>query len=201
MARLQPEEFSFRKETDRLLSLLDSIAALSPSHKKIIAEIVLLRLAILIENHLKLIFCKIACSAVYLDGTHPRLIAAQRSIQSALSAMMTLNRPKQRYAIWNDGAEIRENVKHVIDPIDSSITVMRNHASYLTDIRYIRNHIAHRNDGSRRNFQTIVRRYYGAHAPAVTCGTLLLSTRASVPSLIEVHVRTSRVLIKDLVRA
>lgn len=78
---------------------------------------------------------------------------------------------------------------------------MRLYASYITELRYIRNYIAHRNDGTRKNFRTVVRKFYGAVVPGVTSGTLLLSERVSRPSLLETHIRTSRILIRDLVKA
>jgi hypothetical protein len=78
---------------------------------------------------------------------------------------------------------------------------MRTYAPHLTEVRYIRNHIAHRNDASRRKFRNVVPRHYGAFKPGVTSGTLLLSDRISAPPLMEVYIRTSRVLVKDLVKA
>ena len=52
-----------------------------------------------------------------------------------------------------------------LDPAEHCITVDRNFGTLFTDIRYLRNHIAHRNDGSRSNFRKLVRRYYGANVP------------------------------------
>jgi len=61
MARLHPELRSFTEETDRLLALMASITAMAPLHRKVIAEIVHLRLAILLENHMKIIMAKLCC--------------------------------------------------------------------------------------------------------------------------------------------
>jgi hypothetical protein len=85
--------------------------------------------------------------------------------------------------------------------IDHCISVMLNYGSFLTDMRYIRNHIAHRNDSTRDNFRTLVRRYYGATPPGITSGVLLLSPRVSRPRpLIEIHILSARILIKDSVK-
>lgn len=201
MARLQPDYRTFYEETDRLLALLGSTTQLGAMHRKVIAEIVHLRLATLIENHVKIIFSKLCCGTPYIDGSAPILLVRQTSAAAALHAMRTLNRPKEIGLSWNDGPRIRDSVVHIIDPTEHCITVIRNFGSHFTDMRYVRNHIAHRNDGSRANFRKLVRRYYGANVPGITAGTLLLSPRVSAPSLVEVHIRTSRTLIKDLLKA
>ncbi len=202
MARLDPHYAAFVKESDRLVALLGSISRIDAvQHRKLIAEIVLLRLSSLLETHLELVFAKLTCGASYLDGSRPSLIVSTRSVKAALHAMESLNRPKFRNPIWNDGAKIRENVAHLIAPTDHCMRTMVTYAPDLTEIRYVRNHIAHRNAGTRKRYQTIVRKFYGAFLPAITCGTLLLSERVSRPSLLEVYIRTARVLLKDLVKA
>lgn len=199
MATLNRELVSFQAETDILLRLIQSITTLSPIHRKVIAEIVLLRLGILVENHLKDIFCKIACGVLYLNGVAPHLLARQGSMQAAVSAMRGLNRNgRSRDLSWNDGSRIRENIEHVIDGRDPCFRHLINHAAFMTELRYIRNHIAHKNEGTRRNYATIVRKYYGASVRGVSCGTLLLSNRVRVPALIEVHIRNARVMVKDI---
>jgi hypothetical protein len=115
--------------------------------------------------------------------------------------MKTLNRPKAINLSWNDGPSIRTGVEHIVDAGDHCIAVVRNFGSHFTEMRYIRNHIAHRNDGSRANFRKLVRTYYGAAVPGITSGLLLLSPTVSTPPLIEVHIRKSRTLIKELLKA
>jgi hypothetical protein len=200
MPRLHPEYNSFVRETDRLLALLASTTAIGPAHRKVVAEIVHLRLAILLENHLKQLFGKICCGAQYLDGTTPQLLRIQASSSAAFSAMKTLNRTKDHHTRWNDGRGIRSGVEHIINPGDHSISVTRNFGAFLTDVRYIRNHVAHRNEGTRVNFRKLVRRYYGGMPPGINSGILLLSERVSKPPLIEVHIRTARVMVKELVK-
>ena len=117
--------------------------------------------------------------------------------------MQNLNRPKFRYSLpWNDGGEIRDNIQFLIDPTDQCHQELRNYAGFLTEIRWTRNHIAHRNDNSRANFVKLIRRYYGAKVPGITCGNLLVSPRASPRRpLIETHIITANVMMKDIVRA
>lgn len=97
---------------------------------------------------------------------------------------------------WNDGPSIRTGFEHIVDAGDHCIAVVRNFGSHFTEMRYIRNHIAHR-----ANFRKLVRTYYGAAVPGITSGLLLLSPTVSTPPLIEVHIRKSRTLIKELLKA
>lgn len=194
---------AFRAETTRLAGLLASTSTLAPVHRKFIAEIALLRLAILIENSMKLVFCKLSCGAAYLNGNAPLVVVRQKNAPAAISAMQSLNRPNFRNNLpWNDGKEIRKNIQFVIDPTDRCHQDLKSYAGFLTEIRWIRNHIAHRNDGSRANFVNLIRRYYGAKVPGVTCGNLLLSPRVSrARPLLETHIITANVMMRDIVRA
>jgi hypothetical protein len=203
MPSLVNDYANFRAETARLTALLASTLNLAPKHRKYIAEIALIRLAILIENTMKSVFCKLSCGAAYMDGAAPALLARQRNIPSAVQAMHNHGRPRYRGSLpWNDGSEIRENIRFLIDPADRCHADLIRYASYLTDIRYIRNHIAHRNENSRANFAKLIRRYYGAKVPGVTCGNMLLSPRVSpTRPLLVTHILTANVMIKDIVRA
>ncbi|OWK19717.1 hypothetical protein AJ88_39025 [Mesorhizobium amorphae CCBAU 01583] len=193
---------AFRLETDRLNALMQSTVSLSPAHRKFIAEIACLRLAILMENTIHLVCCKIVCGAPYLDGTAPAVLAVQRNIPKAVEAMQTFNRGGVFHKLkWNEGAGIRDNLAFLIDPADPIIGHLRNYGAFLTEVRYIRNHIAHRNDGTRKNFVKLIRRYYGARVRGVTVGNLLVSPRVATPPLLMGHIARARVMMKDLARA
>lgn len=202
MPSLIDDYTAFRAETKRLSAILESTSALAPAHRKFIAEIALLRLVILIENSLKSVFCKLSCGATYLDSSAPIILNQQRNIPAAVSAMHSHGRNKRRHSLpWNDGKEIRENIRFLIDPSDRCHADLITHASFLTDIRYIRNHVAHRNDNSRVNFAKLIRRYYGARVPGVTCGNLLVSPRVSATRpLLETYIINANVMLKDIAR-
>ena len=200
MPSLAPDLRLVVKETEKLFSLLDSWDSLLPIHRKVLAEIILVRLAIIIENFLKSIFSKLSCGADYLDGTAPIILAEQRSSSAAILAMEAFGRKSQRKLKWNDGREVRRNVEYILDNSDSAVRTIRNYGTLLTEVRYIRNHIVHRNDGTRRNFKGIVIKYYGAAVPAVTCGTLLLSTRIDPRCLIRTFIASARIMARDLTR-
>lgn len=137
-----------------------------------------------------------------MNGTKPILLAKQPNIPKAIKAMQQIGRSRFRYSLpWNDGGEIRENIRYLIDSTDQCHADLVRHAAFLTDIRWIRNHIAHRNDKSRANYAKLVRRYYGARVPGVTCGNLLVSPRVSRDRpLLEKHVIAANVMIKDIMR-
>ena len=193
---------NFMKETARLTDILQSTSSLAPTHRKFIAEIALIRLSVLIDNTMRSVFCKLACGAAYIDGSMPIILAHQRNIPAAITAMQRLNRPKLRYSLpWNDGSKIRDNIQFLIDPADQCHQLIKNYASFLTEIRYIRNHIAHRNANSRANFVKLIRKYYGARVPGVTCGNLLVSPRVSPKRpLLAAHLITANVMLKDIAR-
>jgi hypothetical protein len=200
MFQLRRDHALFLLQSNKLLALLQSIAALSPQHQKLVEEIVLLRLSALLEEALEEILCKICCGATYLDGTSPILQARQRSIAGALHAMENHGRQKPRRARWNDGADIRENVRLVVDGSDHIFAVLRSYAGLLTELRYMRNGIAHSSQKARRDFSTVIYKYYGGYPRGVTAGTLLLSPRVGTPPLIQRHVISGRVFISDLVK-
>jgi len=150
---------------------------------------------------MKIIFAKLCCGTAYLDGSAPTLLVEQKSTAAAVVAMKSLNRTRPINLSWNDGPSIRTSVEHIVDPTEHCIAVIRNFGAHFTEMRYIRNHIAHKNEGTRANFRKLVKRYYGANVPGITSGLLLLSSRVSTPPLIEVHIRKSRTLIKELLKA
>ncbi len=203
MPSLTNDFTNFTKETARLTGILTSTSSLVPAHRKFIAEIALIRLAILIENTMRSVFCKLVCGATYIDGSTPIILAQQRNIPAAIKAMHSLNRPKFRYTLpWNNGAEIRDNIKFLIDSADQCHQLLKNYASFLTEIRSIRNHIVHRNTNSRKNFVKLIGKYYGAKVRGVTCGNLLVSQRVSPElPLLAKYLITADVMVKDITRA
>jgi hypothetical protein len=187
----------FMSQSDNLLEVYMGLFKINPKLQKLVAELLYLRLAYLIEQSSESIVCKLCCGAPYCDGSLPNLMLRYRSKNAAASAMKTAigREPK-----WNDTQSIRKNIQGIIDRTDHCSIVLSGFAASYTQIKTIRNHIAHRSENTRKKYAHVVSYYYGARLPSVTPGTLLLSTR-NHPPLLERHIRESRVFLKDLVRA
>ena len=201
MASFAPNLAEATHQIDKLTALVASTTHLEPAHRKLIAEVVLVRLSILVEAQTRSICCKIACGTRFLDGSNPILLHPSRSAAAALAAMKTLNRPKDRHPVWNDGRGIRDTIKHVVDPADPTHRCVTNYASYLTEIRYVRNHIAHNNHTTRSNYKSVVRTRYGAYPRGVTPGTLLLTAAFGPIPLLNRYLTTGKIYVRDLTRA
>lgn len=174
---------------------------LKPTHQKLVAEIVLLRLFSLFENAISSISLKLTCGANYADGTPPLLTIRARSAVSARNLLQQHGRVRTRHELkWTKASEIKENLRHVIDPNDNIIIVVDRNGSLIDELRRVRNRIAHNNEQSRRNYREIVRRHYGAVLNHITPGVLLLTPRIS-PSLLEQYIIKQRIVMKDAVKA
>jgi hypothetical protein len=187
-------------EIDKLLSLHRGTFLLAAGHRKLIAEIALLRLFDILQNTFKSISCKLLCGANYVDGTRPVVIAASGSMRGAAQMMESFSRQKHRTLNWSKTAEIKENLRFVLDPRDHLVRVLDQNGAIIDEIRRVRNRIAHNNATSRSNYRLVVQRHYGAYLNSLTPGSLLLSPRQT-PALMEQYLIRSRILIKGLVKA
>ena len=192
---------NFGAQTARLRQLISSISPLSVNHRKLVAEIVMVRLFLLTENTVGSICAKLLCGAHYLDGTAPQTMVQASSTSSARVAMLQFRRPNpKRQLSWTQSKEIRDNLKHTVQPSDPVFVVVRNHASELTEMRYVRNHIAHKNNTTRENFRKVIRQHYGGLKKGVTPGLLLLTNATGSPPLMAKYLAYCRIFVKDLVR-
>lgn len=199
MPKLDIDYNLFNIETSKLDGLASGIGVLSLFHQKLVAEIILLRLFYLLENAIVSICIKIACGANYLDGSAPILLEKAPSFQSAISLFRTHGRSKKRNLIWTKGKEIKKNVKYIIDASDNLFDIINKYSSILSEIKYVRNRIAHNNKTSRNNYKSVVRRHYGAYLNHITPGNLLL-TKRKTPNLLNQYIITTRIFIKDLTK-
>ncbi len=192
----------FDSQVMRLNSLLGSLGALSIEHRKLVAEVVLIRLFLLIENTLESVCPKLICGANYLDASVPTRLARARSSDHAIELMRTHGRPRPKNGLsWNSSAEIRDNLGNTLDQRDPLFSHVISYAGLLTDLRYIRNHIAHKNAGTLKNFRKIVRRMYGGLKNGVTPGSLLLTPFFDDTPLLAQHLAASRLFIRTVLRA
>lgn len=190
----------FRSKSSDLDSLLSPISALPPRHRKLIAEIVLVRLFLLVENTIQSISAKVLCGADYLDGTTPKRLVKGKSVRHAYELMRTHSRSKpKRVLSWVQSDEIRDNMGKTLNTTDPYFSTIMNHGGLLTDMRFVRNHIVHGNNGSRLNFQKLVRNRYGGLKSGISPGIILLTPKLN-PPLLQEFLKGSRLLIRSLVR-
>jgi len=199
---LSVDWIEFDRQNKRLQSLIGSVSSLAITHQKLVAEIVMIRVFFLVENTIQAVCAKILCGATYLDLTSPRCLITARSSRHAFDLMKNHGRtPPKRALGWTQSQDIRENLANTLDVTDPIFACVVAHAGLLTDMRYVRNHIAHKNDGSRRNFHMLIKKHYGGMKPGVTPGSLLLSALVGPSVLLQHYLAASRVFVKLLVRA
>ena len=192
----------FTSESTRLRALVDSLSELSVSHRKLIGEIVMVRLFLLSENTVASVCSKLLCGACYLDGTTPRVMRRAVSMADARNLMKVHGRQKPKgQLMWARAREIADNVKNTLNPGDPLFIVLRNHGAVMAEMRYVRNHIVHKNNGTRRNFRNVVRSHYGGLRRGVTPGVLLLTDAFGGTTLMERYLAYYRILIRELLRA
>lgn len=184
---------------DRLLELHRNTTSVAPKYRKLIAEIMLVRLFYILENGIRVISCKAVCGAAYLDGTAPSVVRLCRSVTAAAAEMQNFGRSRRHDLKWSRASEIKENLKYVLAPSDHLLQIVDAHGQYIDELRRVRNRVTHDNPGARSNFRVVVRRHYGAELNWVTPGTLLVSPRRT-PALIEEYLLKARVLVKTLVK-
>jgi hypothetical protein len=200
MPRLDIELRDFVRQTDRLLLLIANLTPLEPRYQKMVCEIGMLRLFSLFEGTTETVAIKVVCGAKYVDGSSPvQLVRCRNSGDAVIHMLRHARRTPLVYLKWTNQRDIRKNIRHVLDPLDNFYTVINNHGPLIDEMRRVRNHIAHRSSGTRREFKPVVVNYYGAYVRSVTPGVLLFSRRWN-PPIIEQYIRKARIIIKDLIK-
>ncbi len=191
----------FSAQTQALQNLVASLPQLSAMHQKLVAEIVLIRLCLLLENTLESACAKVLCGAQYLDSTSPQVLVTARSAAVAFSLMKKFgrSRPLTRLS-WTRSKTIRKNMNKTLASGDALLACVSRYSNFFTEIRQVRNHIAHKSASSAVEFRKAVRRRYGALRHGMTPGFYLLHQGVSpLPKLAE-YLITSRVLVRELLR-
>ena len=203
MSSFTPEWTAFQKTVSRLEAVLASTNNLAPASRKIVAELVVVRLAVAVENALSRASYKAVAGTSFLDGSAPVLLNRQRTAAKAEVFLKTEGGilGYERPIRWLDGSELGKALLVAFDTGDPFSKIGSKHGSTLAQLRRIRNHIAHSNRNSARGFQRVVKQIYGAKLNSMTPGTLLLTPRAGLIPLVEQLIIRARVMVKDMVRA
>jgi hypothetical protein len=200
MPRLRSDYVEFCSQMDELIDLCANVSPLPLKHRKAVVEIALLRGFDLLQGMFLSIAVKLVCGAEYLDGSKASLLMPARSQATALITMSHhgRTRPKNRMQ-WSKASEIRDNCKFVIQSTEHFLTTLVFHSTLIDEMRNVRNRIAHNNSDSRRKYQLMVRRHYGAQMKHISPGMLLLSDRFT-PRLIDQYLAQSKVLVKQILK-
>jgi hypothetical protein len=102
---------------------------------------------------------------------------------------------------WTKSSDIRDNLSLTLDTADPFFAVCVRHGALLTEMRYVRNHIAHANAGTRTKFRTVITRYYGGVKQGVTPGLLLLTNAFGPDCLLNRYTTSTRVIVRETLRA
>ncbi len=134
-----------------------------------------------------------------MNGITPALIApACGTIDNARNMMMTYNRGGTARSLkWTQSGEIKKNIEHVLDETDFFYVNIANHSAILTEMRKVRNYIAHKNKGSRKGFSEVVRARYGGNLK-IQVGAFLISKKRHTPSNLSRYFTVSKILIDDI---
>jgi hypothetical protein len=96
---------------------------------------------------------------------------------------------------WNRAGEIAANLEMLLNRNEHFIDTIIGHGIFVSDLRKVRNHIAHGTRSTYADFQDVVSNYYGARVPGLTPGKMLLSARFS-PMLVERFCRQTHAVLK-----
>ena len=187
MPNLRLQVARVNQETSTVLELIDKLSGPFTISRHYIAEILLLKIFILLESCVEESACLLVCGGPYCDGSLPSLLRgrATRGRARAKHEMQNFNRATPRqYLRWTSASQVSENLRLLFPPNEHFVSTLRIHGRLISDMRKVRNHIAHRSLETREKFQHVVLQEYGAKIPTLTPGRLLISSRFS-PSLLE----------------
>lgn len=199
---LKPDWVNFQNESGRLLSLSHSLSSLGPNHRKLVAEIVLLRLFLLTENTIASMCPKLLCGAAYMDNTMPKNLQTATNISKAKALISAYGRSKAvRYPKWSTAKFIKGNMKYTLDQSDPFFLSAQNHGQSLDEMRRVRNQIAHRSSSTREQFRQVVKKHYGGLKPGVSPGLMLISGALGPTTILSQYFGYCRVAVKEIARA
>ena len=198
MSTLLPQADQIRRTTKTALTLVSRLQSVDSLPRLYVAEMIAVRLYSLFEAIIEDSACRLICGAKYCDGSSPLLQRPRptRGFERARDAMRTFGRqdPEKFRPRWGGAREIRKNLEHLFPTREHFIETIVGHGQFISDLRKVRNHIAHGNAGTRRGFDEVVRNRYGANVNAITPGKMLLSSHFS-PLLLKEFCQGTRIIL------
>ena len=174
--------------------------SLAPAQQYLIAELIMMRLFSIIEGAVEDLACKLVAGSPYANGTHPTRMFSAKSVGSAKSAMLGHGRAKTKtYLRWTSVKDIRDSTSQVLNPSDPFIVNAQVHGNILTEMRKVRNFLAHKSARARQDYRDVVRAVYGANS-RIRVQAFLTSRRRRPVAKVDEYLATARVMISDLAK-
>lgn len=187
------------RQIDRLSRILEDMPVTVES-RYALSEIVLIRGASIFEEALASIAYKLACGAVFPDGSPDRILVNSRSLVAARNTMRTeggSRTPPKDFLRWTKARHVAESVRGVIDPTSRYMTTCTRFGSIIAEIFEVRNHAAHKNSSSRRKYMKWVKQQYGQERN-IRLGYFLLTRKISATPNVERYLTSIKVIVSDL---
>ena len=187
-------------DIERLEAFRSDSQSLAPAHQYLIAELIMLRLFSIIESAIEGLACKLVAGAPYINGTHPARLFTAKTMDGARSAMLTHGRPKTKsYLRWTSVKDIRDGTSWVLNSTDPFIEYAQAHGNLLSEMRKVRNFLAHSSPKARQDYREVVRVVYGADS-RVRIEAFLTSRRRRPVAKVDEYLTTAKIMISDLAR-
>jgi len=190
-------------QLDTALRVVGNLRTIEGLSRQYVAELIVVRVFALFEAIVEESACRLVCGASYCDGSMPALLRSHptRSIALALEAMKRHGRLQPITELrWSKASEISKNLESLFPPNEHFVGILRGHGQFISDLRKVRNHIAHGNRGTSIRFQEVISNYYGSKIPGLPPGKMLLSSRFQ-PLLVEKFCRQAGVILRAALRA
>src|ERR1700737_2490115 len=158
---------------------------LESRYQYMISEVVMLRLFSILETVIGEMALKFACGALYRNGNSPNTHISCSSMGDATSKMLSHNRGNKpmQYLKWTNARDIKKSIKYTLDVGDKFYANVQNHSSLIDEMRKIRNHVAHRNSGTARDYYQVLRVTYGGN-PKIPIGAFFtFKSRNPIPNI------------------
>lgn len=170
---------------------------IDPKLQRLLAELVMLRLVDEFQEAISGIAARLACGAVYADGSAATLLTAPAgSVSGAITLFENHVRSNRKFAKWSRVDFIAETTKNVLSPANAFIGACTANSLTISEMQAVRNRIAHGGQNARMAFRTVVVRRYGAALNHVSPGLLLLSPRFA-PCLLDQYIAACRLIVRN----
>ena len=185
---------------DRLKDYRDNCRLIESRYQYFISEMIMLRLFSVFEDTVAEIAYKIGAGAQYINGTTPNLLYRDNNMAGSRTEMLRRGRAKPVQNLkWTKAKYIRESVKHVIDINEKYVQYATIHGNEIDEMRKVRNFLAHRNTGTRREFREVIRLLYGANLNISSGAFLVSDRRLPIPNL-DRYITTTKIILNDMTK-